>query len=246
MVGSRPHFTVVTVSYNCEQFIEKTIKSVEIQCFKDYEYIIVDGASKDSTLSVVKKYSHCVTTLLSEPDRGIYDAMNKAVLMAKGEWVVFLNAGDVFCNDMVLLEVYKTTSATSSGVVYGDIELEKNGELVLKRAKEPCNMHRMYFCHQSAFTRCELLKQTPYDLEYRLSADFDFYKKIYKKRITFTHINIPLVVYDMTGLSNSQRAKGLTENLKVVLRNDSGMQRLKFAFKLLFVIVRVKIATLFK
>lgn len=241
-----PHFTIVTVSYNCEHFIEKTIKSVVSQKFKDYEYIIVDGASNDSTLSIIEQYKHCVTTFISEPDKGIFDAMNKAIMLAKGEWVVFLNAGDVFCSDMILSTVSKHTSTTSSGVVYGDIEIVKNAGLVVKRAKDPCNMHRMYFCHQSAFTRCEILKQNNYDLQYRLSADFDLYKKLYKNGIRFTHIDIPVAIYDMTGLSNSRRLEALIENLKVVLKSDVGIERLKFASKLLFVIIRIKISTLLK
>ena len=91
--------TVVTVCRNCARMLEKTIESVETLSYPDIEYVIVDGASDDDTLNVIKKHEGKIDQSVSEPDRGIYDAMNKAVKMAKGDWVIFMNAGDVFASD---------------------------------------------------------------------------------------------------------------------------------------------------
>ena len=91
--------TVVTVCRNCARMLEKTIESVETLSYPDIEYVIVDGASDDDTLNVIKKHEGKIGQWVSEPDRGIYDAMNKAVTMAKGDWVIFMNAGDVFASD---------------------------------------------------------------------------------------------------------------------------------------------------
>ena len=91
--------TVVTVCRNCARMLEKTIESVETLSYPDIEYVIVDGASDDDTLNVIKKHKGKIDQWVSEPDRGIYDAMNKAVTMAKGDWVIFMNAGDVFASD---------------------------------------------------------------------------------------------------------------------------------------------------
>ena len=91
--------TVVTVCRNCARMLEKTIESVETLSYPDIEYVIVDGASDDDTLNVIKKHEGKIDQWVSEPDRGIYDAMNKAVTMAKGDWGIFMNAGDVFASD---------------------------------------------------------------------------------------------------------------------------------------------------
>ena len=91
-------FSIITITYNCEAFIEKTIQSVLEQNFKDFEYIIIDGNSSDATLKIINKYRELVDIIVSEPDQGIYDAMNKGLNLAQGQFVNFLNAGDSFCS----------------------------------------------------------------------------------------------------------------------------------------------------
>jgi Glycosyltransferases involved in cell wall biogenesis len=91
-----PRFSIITVTYNAEKVIEKTIQSIVGQTYKNYEYIIIDGASKDSTLAIIDKYRDNVNKLISEPDKGLYDAMNKGIAAASGDYLCFLNAGDIF------------------------------------------------------------------------------------------------------------------------------------------------------
>ena len=112
--------SIITVCYNAEKEIEKTLRSVENQTFKDYEFIIVDGASKDSTIQIIQRYLNIVTCVVSEKDNGIYDAMNKGIKIASGEWIIMLNAGDVFADDSVLENVFKINIPDDINVLYSD------------------------------------------------------------------------------------------------------------------------------
>ena len=113
--------SIVTICYNAESEIEKTILSVSKQLFKDYEYIIVDGKSNDKTMDIIERYSDKIDTIISEPDNGIYDAMNKGIDCAKGKWTIFLNAGDYFYNDEVLLKLFtKLDIYENIDVAYGN------------------------------------------------------------------------------------------------------------------------------
>mgnify|MGYP000852126570 FL=1 len=117
----RALFTIVTVSYNCCSLIEKTIKSVLQQDYHDTEYIIIDGESTDGTVEIIKKYAQHLAFWCSEPDGGIYQGMNKGISHAKGEWILFLNAGDVFAETNVLTKVLPFTKNKEQDILYGDI-----------------------------------------------------------------------------------------------------------------------------
>ena len=115
-----PFITIVTVCYNCAEMIEKTLKSVIGQCYSKKEYIAIDGASTDGTKKIVEQFIDSIDYFVSEPDEGIYHAMNKAVKVAKGEWIIFMNAGDMFVNNEVLEKVsYSLSDKTDA--LYGDI-----------------------------------------------------------------------------------------------------------------------------
>ena len=114
-------FTIATVTFNAAQVVEKTIRSVVGQNYDNYEYIIVDGQSTDGTLSIIKEYSNDIDIIISEPDNGIYDGMNKAIFSAHGEYLLFMNAGDVFVDNHVLSRVAKSIRSSHPTVVYGDV-----------------------------------------------------------------------------------------------------------------------------
>lgn len=233
-------FTIVTVTFNCEDSIEKTMKSVFCQTYTQYEYIIIDGKSTDRTTEIIRKYADKLTTFVSEKDRGIYDAMNKGAALARGKWILFLNSGDVLADASVLEKVAQRTAITTSDIIYGDIFVRKHGNLIIREASEPTNKHRMYFCHQSAFTRTVLIKTNPFDLRFKLSADFYFFKQCYYQNFRFEHLSLPLVIYDLTGISNTNRLAGLTENLRIIKLLDKGWIRYKHLFHLYPVIFRLK------
>ena len=230
-----PLITVVTVCYNSVDMIEKTLKSVIEQSYSNKEYVVIDGASTDGTKKIVERYIDSIDFFMSEPDNGIYHAMNKAVGVAKGEWIIFMNAGDVFVDNAVLEKVSYSLSATID-VLYGDILTSRNTELVLKEApSEIKSMHRMPFCHQAVFTRTSLLRSFPFDEKYKMSADFKLYKQLNRENATFRKLSLPITIYDRTGLSNSQRARGLGENIAVIKEIDNWQDRLRLLPRLYFV-----------
>lgn len=230
-----PLITVVTVCYNSVDMIEKTLKSVIEQSYSNKEYVVIDGASTDGTKKIVERYIDSIDFFMSESDNGIYHAMNKAVGVAKGEWTVFMNAGDVFVDNAVLEKANYSLSATID-VLYGDILTSRNAELVLKEApSEIKSMHRMPFCHQAVFTRTSLLRSFPFDEKYKMSADFKLYKQLNRENATFRRLPLPITIYDRTGLSNSQRARGLGENIAVIKEIDNWQDRLRLLPRLYFV-----------
>ncbi|MGV8962259.1 MAG: glycosyltransferase family 2 protein [Candidatus Saccharimonadaceae bacterium] len=227
--------TIVTVCYNAEKLIEKTLKSVIEQSYSKKEYVVIDGASTDSTKEIIQSYSDYIDIYISKPDRGIYHAMNKAVHVVSGQWIIFMNAGDIFVNNQ-LLEQVSNMLHEETNVLYGDILTMKDGELTVKKAPvKISNMHRMPFCHQAVFTRTSLLKTFPFDEKYQLSADFKLYKQLKQENIAFDQVSFPITIYDRTGLSNSQRSKGLAENIAIIKEVDTLQQKLRLLPRLYFV-----------
>lgn len=123
-----PSISVITVSYNAVTSIEKTMLSVLNQIYDRVEYIIIDGGSVDGTLEVIQKYVDRLGYWVSEPDKGIYDAMNKGILNASGDWIIFMNCGDIFVDDNVLYSLFFGKKYENVDVLYGDaLEVDSNG-----------------------------------------------------------------------------------------------------------------------
>ncbi len=230
-----PKISVITVCRNALPALQRTVTSVREQIFSGYEYIIVDGDSTDGTFEWLQMQDGI--SWISEPDLGIYDAMNKGVQMAKGEWIVFLNAGDTFYASDVLAIVVPYLR-DGYGLVYGDISKEYRGRESVKLAEEPHNAHRMLCCHQALFTRTELLRATPFDISHPFSADFKFVKQMYLRRIAMKHIPIVVSWFDTHGVSSLKRNEGLEDNIRVIREVDTRHQdRFIFIFRLRFTIL---------
>lgn len=228
-----PLISVITVCYNAAKALEKTFQSIDRQDYPNIEYIVVDGGSTDDTALLLKKYGSIIDKQVSEKDYGIYDAMNKGVSMATGEWCCFINAGDTFVDNDTISKVF--SEKRNADVIYGDVvKYDKNGNANVKKAKSPRNSHRMYFCHQSAFTRTECLRNTPYDIKHRMSADFKLYKQLWKQGCSFLQLDFPISVFDTSGVSNSQRSKGLADNISVIREVDSVADQLRLLPRLYF------------
>ena len=218
--------TVVTVCRNVKSSLEKTMNSLLHQSYAHIDYVIIDGASTDGTPEMLGKTEGI--RWISEPDKGIYDAMNKGIRMAEGEWVIFMNAGDVFASDDTLSKVFSVER--DADVIYGDVI---KGDSI-KKAEPPHNGHRMYFCHQSAFVRTSCLKEFPFDIQHRMSADFKQMKQLYLAGKTFMQLDFPIAVFDTSGVSNAQRSKGLYDNIQVIREVDNWKERLRLLPRLLF------------
>lgn len=170
-----PFFSIITVVYNAEKVVSETAASLMEQEFRDFEWIVVDGGSADGTLETIRPFLvEGRDTVISEPDRGVYDAMNKGLRNARGTVVQFLNAGDRFA-DAGVLGAVAAAFDDEIDAIYGNAIYElSNGLTIIKAAKEVSkeDFRSIPFCHQALFTRREVHLRYPYDLSYKIAADY--------------------------------------------------------------------------
>ena len=232
---SNPLISIITVVLNDKNNIEKTIKSVLIQDYKLIEYIIIDGGSTDGTIDIIGKFQSQIDVIVSEKDKGIYDAMNKGLKRSKGEWVNFLNSGDIFSGPNVISILLEKYYMTDYDIIYGDKSMKLNLSIVRIKALELKKIHfRLPFCHQSAFVKRDLLIDQPFNLKYKICADYDFFLRMYFKKMSFQYASISVVDFDGDGLSNSYLAP--LENIKVLA--DSGNLNLYNLISSLLILTR--------
>lgn len=221
-----PKFSVITVCYNAEATLEDTIQSVISQTYHHVEYIIVDGASKDRTLDIVNRYRDRIAVVVSEPDKGLYDAMNKGIRLATGDYLCFLNAGDSFHEDDTLQQmVHSIHTLQLPDVLYGETELvDHEGHFLrMRRLQAPEHLtwksfrQGMLVCHQAFFPRRDLVM--PYDLRYRFSADFDWCIKIMKKSKVLHNTHLTLIDYLAEGMTTRNHQASLKERFLIMARH---------------------------
>lgn len=221
--------TVVTVCFNAEKCIRRTIESVLQQNYSMFEYLIIDGGSEDSTICIAKEYETKFLNkgiqyrVFSEKDDGIYDAMNKAARIASGLYIIYLNADDEFCTSEVIKNFYRIVTSMDKNidVYYGDYIRRYNQLCKYEKAKDISYFHiSMPFCHQSVFTRVDLLKERPYDISFHLFADHDFYLWCYISNKEFCYIGLPVVFYDAEGTSSkASYYQQKEEHFRIHLKN---------------------------
>lgn len=203
--------TIVTVCYNAQSCIEQTIKSVLSQKRDLFEYIIIDGKSKDATMAIIDKYKDEIDIVVSEPDRGIYDAMNKAINLAHGKYINFMNAGDCFVNNSVLEDVSNSIKGKVADVVFGNEVIKLDGiyyEIETTPFYDsPHIKHSMGFNHQCTFVRTAMARQYPFDLQYRLAADYNMIMTIYRNNGIFLKVSQPIAYFDTNGVSVRQKKR---------------------------------------
>ena len=239
-----PKFSIITVTYNAGAVLEDTIQSVITQTYRNVEYIIVDGGSKDHTLDIINRYREHIHTLVSEPDKGLYDAMNKGIRLATGDYLCFLNAGDELHEDDTLqLMVHSITGTELPDVLYGETAIvdEEGHFLRMRRLSAPENLNwksfkdGMLVCHQAFFPRRELAD--PYDLRYRFSADFDWCIRIMKKSHTLHNTHLTLIDYLSEGMTTRNHRASLHERFRIMCRHYGYLSTLArhawFALRLL-------------
>ncbi len=236
-----PKFSVITVCYNAEATIEDTIQSVISQTYHHVEYIIVDGASKDRTMDIVNRYREHIAIVVSERDKGLYDAMNKGIGLATGDYLCFLNAGDSFHEDDTLQQmVHSIHTPQLPDVLYGETELvDHEGHFLrMRRLSAPEVLtwksfrQGMLVCHQAFFPRRDLVM--PYDLRYRFSADFDWCIKIMKKSKILHNTHLTLIDYLAEGMTTRNHKASLKERFSIMTRHYGWTSTL--AFHLWFVL----------
>lgn len=209
--------SIVTVTYNCASTIEETLLSVINQDYKNLEYIIIDGASKDDTLSIINSYSMYCDKIVTEPDRGIFDAMNKSLDYVTGEYVLFMNAGDKFVNEHIISSIFDNYSSDYD-LIYGDVYIQTEFGFMFRKSKAIYNTNpskrdlvfkSQGFCHQSLFTRADILKKIKFNLDYPLGADFDTTARVYfEGNHKIFNVGFPISIFDnRTGGASHNREK---------------------------------------
>lgn len=222
--------SVVTVCYNSQDTIETTIQSVLEQTYSSIEYLVIDGASSDNTMQIVTQYSnnHPNMRVVSEKDAGLYDAMNKAAHMASGEYIIYMNSGDVF-NDDIVVEQMIPFLAGGYDMVYGNVIRSKSTGKILEKYSGPFKEMRLLLsgkimCHQSMFTRTTLMKEYSFDTEYSITADYDFVMRLMhdKRRVYYAKDIIVSRVDNIEGISSQ------LSNMDEMRRQDDRSLRTNF------------------
>lgn len=218
-----PLISVVTVVYNAVNDIEITIQSVVSQTYKNIEYIVIDGGSVDGTKDVIEKHKDNISFFKSESDNGIYEAMNKGIVKATGDWIIFMNAGDTFYSNNTIQECYKEKLFNvNNDIIYGDRILfdpvyGKKNVQVAEIKKLNFGMHLF---HQSCFIKLSLHKKYLYDETFRISGDFDFFYMLRKKKYLFKKTNLKICVFALGGVSTDD-LKQLDESKRVILKHNT-------------------------
>lgn len=213
----RPVVSVVTVCYNAQATIEHVLESVLSQDYGKFEYVIKDGGSTDGTLQKIQAYQEKFLArgismyVISEPDKGIYDAMNQAVRLCSGIWIIFMNADDKFHNGTVLSDIFENNMYMDSDILYGDTLECEFGEYYYYMKDLGVIERRMPFSHQSTFARREVLLKYPFDLKYRLGADYDFLLTAYQAGLVFTDVQVIVSVIAKEGASSVGLYDSFTE-----------------------------------
>lgn len=221
-----PNISIITICLNMAEKLEQTIKSVEEQTYRDFEYIIIDGNSSDGTIEVIRKHEHIITKWVSEPDKGIYDAMNKGIHMAIGEWIIMMNAGDYFAEPDVLQKVFEQNIPKDKSFLYSDVyELRPNGKRILR----PLSWEKGNMIHQTVIYRKSLHKIHGY---YHVTkpiiiSDYLFFISIPKEQIMKIY-NVVIAVYEGGGIStqgNWARKQAICADVVFRRKTFSGMIR---------------------
>lgn len=219
----KPVLSVVTIVYNNARDIERTMLSVLNQTYTGIEYIVVDGASNDGTLDIIKRYENRIAKLVSEKDKGIYDAMNKGLALATGDYVIFMNSGDEFYANDTVAKVFAT--APDADIYYGETEMvnDERESLGQRRHQVPDKFnwrsfkYGMSVSHQAIYIRRSLTE--PYDPQYQLSADIDWIIRAAKKAKKIVKVDGYVAKYLVGGMSKAKHKQSLLERFDIMKRH---------------------------
>lgn len=220
---NKPVVSIITVVYNSEQLIEKTIQSVISQSYPNIEYIIIDGGSKDQTVPIIKKFDPLISYWESEPDKGLYFAMNKGIEAATGDYVWFINSGDQIYREDTLEKII--SASNREDVLYGTAMIidESSNEIGLRRLAPPEHLTKksmqlgMIVCHQAVIVRRKLAPL--YETKYKLAADYNWVVSILSKTNSVFNTHEILCQYMDNGFSKNNIRKALKERFGIMVRN---------------------------
>ena len=215
--------SIITVVYNSEKYIRRTIESIVGQDYPAIEYIIIDGKSKDTTMQIVNEYRDRIAVIVSEPDKGLYDAMNKGLRLATGSYVLYINSGDALSSPTLLSDIFNNVPADSD-VIYGDTQItDEEGNILHNRRHRPPEQlswrdykRGMLVCHQSFIAKRTLCDE--YDTIYRYAADFDWCLNILLKSKVVTNYGKDISLFMDGGQTKRTIVPGLKERYRIMCK----------------------------
>ena len=215
--------SIITVVYNSEKYIRRTIESIVGQDYPGVEYIIIDGKSKDTTMQIVNEYRDRIAVVVSEPDKGLYDAMNKGLRLATGSYVLYINSGDALSSPTLLSDIFNNVPADSD-VIYGDTQItDEDGNILHNRRHRPPEhltwrdyKRGMLVCHQSFIAKRTLCDE--YDTNYRYAADFDWCLNILLKSRVVTNYGKDISLFMDGGQTKRTIVPGLKERYRIMCK----------------------------
>ena len=206
-VKGKVTLSIITINYNNQEGLEKTLRSIATQTYKDYEYIIIDGGSTDTSNNIVSKYKELVSYYVSEPDNGIFHAMNKGIQVSTGEYLLFLNSGDYLFDDMTLQAVIDF--GLKKDIIYGNVKVTKSGvhaeewcppsELTFKTFLQRSIPHQSSFIRRSLFTKIGF-----YNEHYKMVSDWEFFiVAVCRFQCSYKHFDRTLAVFNEEGITSN-------------------------------------------
>ncbi len=197
----KPLVSIITVVFNGEKYLKQTIQSVINQTYDNVEYIIIDGGSTDRTLDIIKKYEDQIDYWVSEKDKGIYDAMNKGIQTATGEFIAFINADDWYENNAIEYVIKAYNKKQSIDFFYGNLNyIKKSGEMVLWKGNR--GTKGLEVPHPTCFIRTLLLKKVPFDTSFKIAADADLILRLFNSNIKSFYIDEVIANFRDGGVSS--------------------------------------------
>lgn len=205
-------YSIITVNYNNKEGLRKTIESVIHQTYRDFEYIVIDGGSTDGSAEILKEYDKDINYWVSEPDKGIYNAMNKGIVQAHGDYLNFMNSGDCFYNSNVLNDILPYLK---DDIIDGIVFKTKSKKFSIQANKKPTMMffYEGTLDHQACFIKSSLFNDTLYDENMRIAADWKFFvtKIVFEKR-TFSYAPVVVCSYEEGGISERSQYASTHQN----------------------------------
>lgn len=219
-----PRISVCIVVFNGLPHIGDALASVANQSYSDLELIVIDGGSTDGTLAVLNEYAGKITKIVSEQDRGIYDAMNKACTMAQGDWLIFLGCDDTLSGS---LDTIATRLTDESAVYYGNVVVRSTGSIYGGRFSK-YRLMQANICHQAIFYPKKIYKTNSYNPKYRLLADYEYNLRLVGHGVKFEFMNIEVAIFNSCGASMAGDPDFELDKLSVIRQNfGPGWARLK-------------------
>jgi glycosyltransferase involved in cell wall biosynthesis len=211
--------SIITIVFNGEKYFERSILSVINQTYDNIEYIIIDGGSTDGTIDIIKKYQEFISYWISEPDKGIYDAMNKGIGVCRGDYIYFLNSDDYLVDSQVLIKVVEFIRANQADILYGNIYLDKKSgkKLVIVKIGSDYELFTRTVCHQAILASKDAFKTVEkFNTAYSICADREWLLRAIKKhKIKFSYIDLEICTRNPGGISSQKKVRNRLESIKM-------------------------------